>query len=230
MSTPKTIDLKTTGCLFDLDGTLMMSTRSVEQFWHDWAPTQGIDPNEVLKESHGVRTVDVLKKFKPEYGNDEDAGNLEAEIPKKYKHLAKPVEGVKEFLASLPADRWAIVTSGTYKMAVQWVEDFLQIKKPEVFLAAEHVPKGKPDPLPYLMGAEKLGLGDFLVFEDAPAGITAGKRAGARVIGMATTYDADFVKKAGADIVIKDLTHIKLKSWNPETKELVLTITDPIYA
>ena len=230
-SAPKSFDVTVSGCLFDLDGTLMLSTDSVEAFWHDFAEKHNIDANEVLKESHGVRTIEMFKKYKPEFANEEDTGNLEATIAKRWKHLAKPVPGVHDLLESLPADRWGVVTSGTYKLAIQWIEDFLQIKKPPVFIAAEDIARGKPDPLGYLTGKERLGLGNkFLVFEDAPAGIRAGKAAGATVIGMATTYDAKFVKDNGADIVIADLTHIKVKSWDAEKKELVLSITDAIYA
>lgn len=223
------VNIETSGCLFDLDGTLMLSTDSVEAFWRDFGPKYGIDAEKLLETSHGRRTIDLFQLWKPEFANEKDSADFEATIPEKWKHLAKAVPGVNEFLESLPADRWGIVTSGTYVMASRWLSDFLGIKPPKVFITAEHIKEGKPDPEGYLKGHKDVGLHDsFLVFEDAPAGIKAGKAAGATVIGMATTYDAKKVKEAGADIVIPDLKHIKLTHYDPETKKLSLTITDPL--
>lgn len=224
-----TIDIVTSGCLFDLDGTLMLSTNCVEAFWRDFGKEHGIDAEELLKTSHGRRTIDVFKLWKPEYATEKHSSDYEATIPKRWKHLATPVPGVNAFLASLPPSQWGIVTSGTYVMASSWLADFLGIQPPEVFITAEHIKEGKPNPEGYLKGHRDLALAKhFLVFEDAPAGIRAGKDAGATVIGMATTYDAKKVKDSGADIVIPDLEHIKVKSWDPTTKQLVLTITDPV--
>lgn len=227
--THTTVEIHTSGCLFDLDGTLMLSTACVEAFWHDFGKSHNIDAEELLKTSHGRRTIDVFKMWKPEYATEEDSAKFEATIPKRWKHIATPVPGVQKFLNSLPRSQWGIVTSGTYVMANQWIEDFLGIQHPEVFITAEHIKEGKPNPEGYLKGHKDLGLlKNFLVFEDAPAGVKAGKDAGATVIGMATTYSAEQVKSFGADIVIPSMEHIKLKSWNPETKELVLTVIDPV--
>jgi len=54
------------------------------------------------------------------------------------------------------------------------------IPVPNVIISGEDVIIGKPNPACYLLGAEKLGAvtAECLVFEDAPAGITAGETAG----------------------------------------------------
>lgn len=223
------VDLTVSGCLFDLDGTLMMSTPCVEAFWYDFGKEYGIDAEELLKTSHGRRTIDLFELVKPEFATKKHSADFEETIPKKYGNLAVVIPGVTDFLDSLPTDRWGIVTSGCRVMAEQWLKDYLHTKFPGVFITAEDIDHGKPDPQGYKKGKEALGLGpDFVVFEDAHAGVKAGIAAGATVIGMATTYDAQTVKGFGASIVIPDMTHIRLKSYDATTKKLVLEITDPV--
>jgi glycerol-1-phosphatase len=223
-----TID--TRGILFDIDGTLMMSTQCVEQGWIEWGQENGFDGYEILKTSHGRRTIDILKQIKPEFATEEYCGSFEQTIPQKWSHLAIPIPGVFDLLHSLPESQWGVVTSGTSQLAFGWFDHFLKIPHPKIFITAEMVELGKPNPMGYKLGAKLLDLGDnFLVFEDAPAGIRAGKDAGATVIGLATTYTADVVKQAGADIVIKDLNSVKVIGYDEGNKLLSLTFEDCIY-
>lgn len=86
-------------------------------------------------------------------------------------------------------------------------------------MAAEDVENGKPDPKCYLLGLEKIGLGDqqsgssakkVVVVEDAPAGVKAGKAAGCLVLGLGTTHSVESLIHAGADWIIKDLTSLNI--------------------
>lgn len=221
---PQPITIETSGILFDLDGTLMLSTNCVEMFWYDFGKTHGIDAHEMLKTSHGRRTIDLLAEHKPEMATPEISGELEGTIPVRWKEHARPVPGVQQFVKSLPPSQWGIVTSGTKPLAGGWLTHFLEWDEPTAFITAEAVPEGKPHPAGYKMGKEQLKLDDFLVFEDAPAGIKAGLDAGATVIGMATTYDAPKVKAAGAHHVLTDLTQVKVEKYDPKTKRLTLTL------
>ncbi|MDR0765568.1 MAG: HAD family phosphatase [Odoribacteraceae bacterium] len=67
----------------------------------------------------------------------------------------------------------------------------------DAVITAGDVARGKPDPECYLVAAERLGVmpGECVVFEDSIAGITAGKRAGMKVVGMTTTLPAAEVGK-----------------------------------
>ena len=89
---------------------------------------------------------------------------------------------------------------------------------------------GKPDPEPYLKGASLLGVAakDCIVVEDAPAGIRAGKAAGARVIACRTTSPEQELGDAGADWIIDNCKSISvLRSRG--TKEFGLVITGESY-
>lgn len=80
----------------------------------------------------------------------------------------------------------------------------------DVEITADDITKGKPDPICYLLGAEKLNVSpsECLVLEDSLFGVEAGKSAGMRVIGLSTSVSAEKLKEKGAEIVIPDFTDI----------------------
>jgi len=83
---------------------------------------------------------------------------------------------------------------------------------PDRLVTCDDVKNGKPDPEPYLKGASLLGISarDCVVVEDAPAGIRAGKAAGARVIACRTTASELELKTAGADWIVGDCKSISV--------------------
>lgn len=72
-------------------------------------------------------------------------------------------------------------------------------------MVAEDVTRGKPDPEPYLLAARQLGVDPArcVVFEDAPAGLQAGRAAGMITVALATTHQAH---ELDADLVVSDLS------------------------
>lgn len=140
---------------------------------------------------------------------------MEGLIPREFGDDAVEITGARALLDSLNSvhARWGVVTSGTKPLVSGWLE-VLKLPVPENLVTAESVDNGKPDPKCYLMGKELIGLkdtkGDILVLEDAPAGIRAGKAAGCKVLGLATTHSVGQVVEAGADWVVKDLSSVRL--------------------
>ena len=140
---------------------------------------------------------------------------MEGLIPREFGDDAVEIPGARALLDSLNDANalWGVVTSGTKPLVTGWLE-VLKLPMPENLVTAESVDNGKPDPKCYLLGKEKIGLkdtkGDILVLEDAPAGIRAGKAAGCKVLGLATTHSVDHVVAAGADWVVKDLKSVRL--------------------
>src|SRR5437879_10644497 len=82
-----------------------------------------------------------------------------------------------ELLQALPLRRWAIVTSCTRPLAGVRI-GAAGLPKPRHLVTSTDVKHGKPDPEPYLKGAQLLGVpaSECIVVEDAPAGIRAGRR------------------------------------------------------
>jgi glycerol 3-phosphatase-1 len=125
---------------------------------------------------------------------------------------------------------WAIVTSGTRPLLTGWL-DVMKLAKPEYLVVAEDVKQGKPDPEGYRLGHSKLGLpreADALVFEDAPAGVRAGKAAGFKVVALATTHEVSQLVEAGADWIVRDMQSVTLKGYDRKTGEVRVEISDAL--
>ncbi|ADD77807.1 MULTISPECIES: sugar phosphatase [Pantoea] len=175
------------GFLFDLDGTLVDSLPAVERAWSNWGARHGIAADEILDFIHGKQAITSLRHFM--------AGQSEAAIQAEFLALEKTeaedtdgvraLPGAKALLTQLNALQipWAIVTSGSVPVA-HARHKAAGLPQPAVFITAEQVAKGKPEPDPYLLGAERLKLSpaDCVVVEDAPAGVIAGLAAGCAVI------------------------------------------------
>ncbi|WP_085027559.1 HAD family hydrolase [Ensifer aridi] len=167
--------------LFDMDGTLLNSMAVVERVWGAWAVRNGIDPIAFLPSVHGVRAVDTISKLGLLIDPVQEARDLaEAEIADVEGIVEIP--GARAFLNALPPEKWAIVTSAPLELAARRLAA-ASIPLPRLMVTGEDVSAGKPDPQGYLLAAARLGVRpeDCLVFEDAPAGILAGKAAGAEV-------------------------------------------------
>lgn len=81
---------------------------------------------------------------------------------------------------------------------------------PQTLIGAEDVSVGKPNPQGYLKAAAALGVEaqDCVVVEDSPAGISAGRAAGARVLAVTTSHDP--AELVGADVVVTDLSCVSV--------------------
>jgi len=204
------LELQCSALLFDLDGVLVDSRAVVERTWRRWAHRHHLDPEPILRIAHGRRVRDSLREVFPSLAVDAEVDWLDAAEMEDVDGLAI-VPGAKEFLASVPRDRWAIVTSCGQALAELRL-GAAQLPTPKVLVVAEDVKNGKPAPDGYQLGAQRLGYDPraCLVFEDAPAGLAAGRAAGARVIGLTTTHVADAL--AGAEAFIADFTGVRLRA------------------
>lgn len=175
--------------LFDMDGTILNSIASAERVWGRWAAGMGLDVEKFLPTMHGKRGIDTISGLNLP-GVDpvvEAAKILQGEIED--VDGVVPIPGAVEFLAALPPERWAIVTSSPIELAKVRLAA-AGIPMPLTMVTAEDVTIGKPDPQGYLLGAKRLGVNahEVLVFEDVPAGIQAGAAAGADVMVITATH------------------------------------------
>ena len=195
--------------LFDLDGVLVDSTGSVSHCWRLWAEEHRLDPENVLSIAHGVRTIEVVRAAAPWLDAVSEVKKIEAREASD-RNGVNPMPGAAELVRSIPADRWAVVTSGTRMLATSRLR-YGHIPAPAVLVSADEVVNGKPDPEPYLMGARLLGYRpeECLVIEDAPAGIQAATGAGMKVIGITSTYPRAELDLA--DAVIDSLAAIMIR-------------------
>lgn len=199
--------------LFDLDGTLVDSATRVERLWVEWSKKRGIDTGWLLEVMHGRRADETIRIVAPHLSWQDEFRVLEAEEIADMDGV-RPYPSALEMLDSLSPRQWAIVTSGTRRVAGARMRH-VGLPTPEVFITADDVKIGKPAPDGYLLAASRLRVqpSQCVVIEDAPAGIQAGKSAGMRVIAVASTLTSEALNQA--DIAVRHLSDIKLSSAAP---------------
>jgi sugar-phosphatase len=195
--------------LFDMDGVLIDSTPAVARVWHRWALEHGLDPDEVVRRAHGRPSVATIRELLP--NSDIEAEDREVER-REIEDLdgVVPLPGVLELLNTLPSERWTIVTSCTRPLALVRLRT-AGLPIPKRLITSNDIQNGKPHPEPYLKAASLLGYpaAECVVVEDAPAGIRAGKAAGARVIAFPTTMDRQDLQNARADWILRNCADIR---------------------
>jgi len=194
--------------LFDLDGVLVDSTRSVTRQWRLWAAEHSIDPDYTVSIAHGRRSIEVIRMLAPHLDAEGETLRLEAREAADLEGV-EVMPGAADLLRSIPESRWCVVTSGTRRLATSRLR-LANLPMPKVLVSADDVLQGKPHPEPYLKGAELLGMQpqDCLVIEDAPFGIEAAHAGGMKAIALPTTFPANELKTA--DAVAGKLSQIKV--------------------
>jgi sugar-phosphatase len=176
-------------CLFDMDGTLLTSIESAERVWSRWLRAHDLDPVVILPTIHGVQTIETITRLGiPGIDPRTEAAWIAREEAIDLDGV-RAIEGAAEFVAGLPEDGWAIVTSATRVLAEARLAA-AGLTAPPLFITAEDIANGKPAPDCYIEAASRLGkdVTQCAVFEDAPAGIEAGRAAGAPVVVITATH------------------------------------------
>jgi mannitol-1-/sugar-/sorbitol-6-phosphatase len=216
------------GVLFDLDGVLVDSTPAVARVWTIWANKHGFVPDEVVRQAHGRPSITTIRELLPQA--DHEAENREVERGEiEDVEGVTPLPGALELLQALSQDRWAIATSCTRRLAEVRIRA-AGLPMPQHLITSNDVQRGKPDPESYIKAAKSLGLApaDCVVIEDAPAGIRAGKAAGARVLALRTTAPDAELTQSGANWIANDLASLHLNSSEHHHElELILNHQQP---
>jgi sugar-phosphatase len=187
--------------LADLDGTLVDSVASSERAWGALARRRGLDEDETHRFAMGKPTRETIALLVPEAEREAEQAKVDQdEVEDGDSVVAYP--GAAELLAGpIPI---AIVTSGSTALATARLRG-AGLEPPAAMITADSITRGKPDPEPFLLGAEALGVDPArcLVLEDAPAGVAAGLAAGMPVVAFRTTHpDAEI---EGATVVLDTL-------------------------
>jgi sugar-phosphatase len=216
MNDPGTIECD--AVLFDMDGVLVDTTPSVRRSWQTWADGRGLDAESVLLHAHGRPTVATVRAMRPDLDAGAEAAAIEAAQAADGEGVAAG-PGAAELLARLPAERVGVVTSATRTLALARFAQ-VALRAPSQVVTSDEVSAPKPDPAPYLLGAERLDVAPELcvVFEDAPAGIASARAAGMTVLAVTTTHGAEDLK--AADRVIGTMEGIEVA----EGKTLALAL------
>lgn len=199
------------GALFDLDGVLIDSETLYTKFWDEVGRHHHLPSPTFAYDIKGTTLNDILTTYFPEPEVRRDVDRLLHEFENEIVYPVFP--GALEFVEMLRSRgvKTVIVTSSDNKKM-----DFLFGQHPDfpshfdAIVTAADVTHSKPHPEPYLRGAEKAGVdvADCIVFEDSFQGIEAGKRAGAKVVAIATTNPAESLE-GKADLITDALASLE---------------------
>lgn len=207
------------GLIFDVDGTLVdNSALHIEAFR---LFLSRFNPKGEFNESwFARRNEDILKGLIPDavekYGWEALSDDKEKLYREHFRERIKPVAGIRELVtAAKAAGLRCGVGSSAPRQNVEFHLDICGIREyMDCCLCMEDVKVGKPDPDIYLRCCASLGLtpAECIVFEDASAGIQAGKAAGCKVVALATFNSEEMLRsETGADLVVKDFTECSLE-------------------
>ena len=194
--------------LVDMDGTLLDSTPSVIRCWNTVAAEFAIPADRFAAvPRHGRPAVEILLDLVDPELVPRAARRLdELELADTDGTVALP--GAAALLAAAPRGTLAVVTSAGRELAAARLRA-AGLSAP-FLVTVDDVTQGKPDPEPFLLGAELLGVkaGRCLVLEDAPAGLAAARAAGAASIAVTSTHHPD---QLDADLVVPDLSALRVE-------------------
>ncbi|MFD0775763.1 HAD family hydrolase [Streptomonospora algeriensis] len=200
--------------LFDLDGTLINSEPRSMEVWARLLDMHNVPYDEsTLHRFMGRRGADVLNEDPHLFpGVTWDVLLAELQMIQADPDLPSSQELPESvaFLHRLHAEGvpFGLVTSAGRGWAHVALERLGVLPMFRGLVTAADVTEGKPDPQGYLGGARILGEDParVVVFEDTPAGIEAGRRAGMRVVAITTTHEPAVLSRA--DLVVDHLTEV----------------------
>lgn len=214
-----TLPLRGSVLLLDMDGTLIDSGPAVERSWGRLFAELGTDLR-FGSEQHGKPARQVLGEVLPGLGEDELAAAHrrieELEIEDVDEITVLP--GTERLLGELDAaaaqlgrPTWTIVTSCTRPLfEARWARTGLPV--PDGLVTADQVGKGKPDPEPYLLGAQRLEADPTtsIVIEDSIGGLRSGAAAGSRTVAVTSTTPAGDLAPL-ADALVTSLDDLEVR-------------------
>jgi len=198
------------GLLFDNDGVIVSSIASVNRCWRRWAEHYKVPNASEVQIEHGTRAVEIMEKLAP--GVDKEEGlRLIEDMEIADTDDLEVLPGVRALLESLPKERWAIVSSATWRLLIGRLKA-AKLPIPDRIVSGDRVVNGKPHPEPYLRGAAMVGAdpAECIVVEDAPTGVGAGNAAGCRVMGVLGTHSVEELRAAGCDWLVKSLLDVSV--------------------
>jgi len=204
------------GVVFDMNGVIIDDERIHQQSWRYFCRKYGfkLTEDEFKNKVFGRTEADTLAYLFKSKLSDNQVSQYSNEristIIQVVKDTVKIATGLKQFLQELHDQSipLAIATSSR-KPYTDFIIDFLEIRPFfKSIITAEDIKKGKPDPEIYLLAAHRLSVSpkNCLAFEDSLSGIKSAKRAGMKVIGIATTHRPE--ELTSANMVINSFQEV----------------------
>ncbi|APW37347.1 haloacid dehalogenase [Rhodoferax koreense] len=196
--------------IFDMDGTMIDSMPHHSSTWLDFARKHEVamDIAELMRRTTGRTGLECVRLILDQPDMDEaTAWALVHEKEQLYRDIFGPifqeVAGFSAFYAATRARglKVGVGTAGDIHN-VEFAMGHLRMNPaPDAIARGDEGLSGKPTPAIFLAVAERMGVAPerCIVFEDAPFGIEAARRAGMRAVGICTTNTASAL--AGTHVI-----------------------------
>lgn len=201
--------------IFDMDGVIVHNDIYHFRAWEDFCKKYSLGVSlETVKSWFGNTNPMILKNLFGENIDEEMIEKLGMEKEKIYRDLYGPdiklCNGLDAFLDNLKENNVIIaIATSAPAVNVDFVIEHTGIQSYfDKIIDSSYIKEGKPSPEIYLKTAEVLQMkpSECLVFEDSFHGIESARRAGMKVVGVATTHPAEKLK--GTVRNITDFTQI----------------------
>lgn len=188
--------------IFDMDGTMVDSMPAHKSTWIDFARKHGVelDADEMMRRTTGRNGAECVRVLLNQPDMEDDlAWSLVHEKEKLYREQFGPafaeVPGFSAFYAAARAKGLCcgVGTAGDI-CNLEFALEHLQLSPlPDATARGDEGLSGKPTPAIFLAVAERMNVApaDCIVFEDAPFGIEAARRAGMRAVSICTGHTAE---------------------------------------
>ena len=213
--------MKLAAFFFDLDGTLVDTERLYVQAMERVLAQEGIhlSREEALALVYGRAWCDIYADVRRDYpglGADECAmqESIRHEMAALQGEADVRIDGSIALLVRLAGEYPVAVVSGSLRQDIAESLEYAGVSEHVRFIiASEDYARGKPDPAPYRLAAERLAVapGSCVAFEDSAAGVASAKAAGMRAVALARDGGPvqDF---SHADLVLADLSLFRLEA------------------
>ena len=208
--------------IFDMDGTMIDSMPWHAQSWISFTQRHGlmIDIADVMRRTTGLTGLECMRELFQRDMSDDEARTLLEEKEALYRALYAPVmaevAGFTAFTQQAVAHglKTGVGTAGD-RHNIAFVLSHLNLPTPpHAVVGGDEGLPGKPDPAIFLEVARRMNTPAqaCIVFEDAPYGIEAARRAGMRAVAVCTSHTAG--QLAGPHVLTSVDTYLDLMNSN----------------
>ncbi len=186
--------------IFDMDGTIVDNMSFHTASWITFFQRRGkdIDADEFFRTTAGRQGQEIIRSHLGDELLDDEVTALNLEKESVYRELYEPhrktVDGFDDLVAQAKLRGVALaVATAAPNANITFTLDGLDLRRHfDHVVGAADVARGKPHPDVFLLAAERCGVApqDCIVFEDAPLGVEAARRAGMRCVVLTTTLPA----------------------------------------
>ncbi len=186
--------------VFDMDGTIVDNMAFHTRSWITFFERRGkaVDADEFFRTTAGRQGQEIIRSHLEQELADDEVATLIHEKEGVYRELYAPhlraVSGFEDLIATARASGTKLAVATAAPPAnIEFTLDGLDLRRHfDAIVGAADVARGKPHPDVFLEAARRCGVAPehCIVFEDAPLGVEAARRAGMRAVVLTTTLPA----------------------------------------